>query len=60
VEEAINKEAVAEFKVKKDAAAITGERIPEEEVVRPKVPLEKCLDGFLAENQVKRMIIFKD
>lgn len=46
---ATNKDAVAEFETIKKEVEAAGQKVPPEQVVRPKIPLLKCLDTFVAD-----------
>ncbi len=53
VEAATNKEAVAEFEKRKEEVGRTpGQKIPDEEVVRPNIPFSSCLEAFMDEEVV--------
>lgn len=49
---AINQEEMAAFMKKKAEKESSGERVPDEEIVRPRVPLTACLESFSASEQV--------
>ena len=48
----INKEAAEAFEKKKAEAKATGARIPDEEIVRPIIPIESCLEATMTEDHV--------
>lgn len=51
---ATNKAEVAAFAERKKKAEETGERIKEEDKVRPCIPFQACLDQFCEEEQVRK------
>lgn len=50
---AINKAEAEAYQKKKDEAKAKGEIIPEDQVVRPIVPFDLCLQSALEEEEVK-------
>merc|ERR1719447_2767846 len=52
LESAVNLEQVAEFKARKAELEAKGERMPGDEIVRAKIPIESVLEAFLQEEVV--------
>merc|ERR1719300_1766665 len=52
LESAVNLEQVAEFKARKAELEAKGERMPGDEIVRAKIPIESVLEAFLQEEGV--------
>jgi len=52
LEAATNKEEVEEYKRKKTEAEAKGERLPDSQLVRSRIPFQACLDNFLSDNHV--------
>merc|ERR1719447_631271 len=52
LESAVNLEQVAEFKARKAELGAKGERMPGDEIVRAKIPIESVLEAFLQEEVV--------
>ncbi len=50
MQEAVNAEEVAAYEAQQKENK--GQNVPEEEVVRRKIPFEKCLEEFMAEENV--------
>uniref|UniRef100_A0A0C9RW38 Ubiquitin carboxyl-terminal hydrolase n=1 Tax=Wollemia nobilis TaxID=56998 RepID=A0A0C9RW38_9CONI len=49
---AINKEEVAAFRKKKAEKESAGEKLNDDEIVRPRVPLSACLENFAAPEEI--------
>jgi len=52
LESAVNLEQVSEYKAKKAELEAKGERVPGDEIVRAKIPIESVLEAFLQEEVV--------
>jgi ubiquitin carboxyl-terminal hydrolase 5/13 len=52
LEAAINKDEVAAYEQKKKLVESDGKRLPADELVRPRIPIEACLQSFVASEKL--------
>ncbi|CAG7723166.1 unnamed protein product [Allacma fusca] len=52
LEAAINKDEVAAYELKKAQVESEGKRLPADELIRPKIPIEACLQSFIASEKL--------
>lgn len=52
VSEASNRDQVVAFELHKTSVEKAGEKIPDDQVVRPIVPFDKCFEAFMEEEMV--------